>query len=206
MIRLTRRLLLSLLLALPFAGHAVAAPDLGLASLKGKVVELAQQEDKSKPGSLRSRFNAAVVSADASDHFEKMVRPAVKDMTDYTVALFDRLSAHIETPRERAAMWEFAHFFRSPRMKDLRYDVEALPFEEAFEMHAKFNALEKKLDAVCDRLDAEGKAIREERYYRKGFNNSSNDNRADNRHGQQDNRPPRQPVVRDEYGKKIRQR
>ena len=176
-------------------------------SLKGKVVELAQQEDKSKPGSLRSIFNAAVVSADANDHFEKMVRPAVKDMTDYTVNLFERISSSLHSPRERAAMWEFAHFFRSPRMNDLRFDVEALPFEEAFEMHGKFKAIEKSLNAICDRLDAEGKAIRQQREARGGFNDASNDNRGRSRHdAQQDNRPPQGPVVRDEYGKKIRQR
>lgn len=38
MIAVSRRLLLSLLLALPFAGGARAAPELDLASLKGKVV------------------------------------------------------------------------------------------------------------------------------------------------------------------------
>ncbi len=171
-------------------------------SLKGTVVELAHKEDASAPGSLRKAFTDAVVRADAGDHFDKMVRPAVKDMTDYTVTLFDRLANNLNSPKERAAMWEFAHFFRSPRMNDLRFDVQALPFEEAFEMNAKFNAIEKSLKQVCDRLDLEGKAIREQRDVRKGFNNNSNDNR----NVQQDNRPARGPVVRDEYGKKIRQR
>jgi len=180
-------------------------------ALNDKVAVLAEKEQKETGASaFRKAFRDAVhKNAKTEDYVDNMVRPALKDVTDYVTNLYDRLAAKLDEPKERAAFWEFAHFFRSPKMRDLRMDIEALPFEEASEMHEKFNVLNLKINSVCDRLDAEGKAARAERESRPAnddsFRNGFNSAGRTPRQGQNDNRP-RGPVARDDFGRKQRVR
>ncbi|MDE1151531.1 MAG: hypothetical protein PW788_03250 [Micavibrio sp.] len=186
-------------------------------SLQGKVAALAERERKDNGSSTFNQAFRDAVHKDGKveDYVDNMVRPALKDVTDYVTTLFDRLTVHLDDQKQRAAFWEFAHFFRSPKMRDLRFDVEALPFEEASEMHEKFNMLNLKVTEVCDRLDAEGKAARRLRdqsnpanddSFRNGFNGAGR-NGGSNPRGQNDNRPHRGgPVTRDDFGRKQRTR
>jgi hypothetical protein len=151
--------------------------------LRTTVAELAaRQEAQKKPG-LRKAFNDAVAKEPATKtHLDNLVRPALRDVTSYVKKTFDELSAKTSTSKERAAFWKFARFFRSQPVRDLQMDVEALPFEEASDLHRSFLQLKKDVTKVCDRLDAENKAR-----YQKQENESIPDFR-------QDNQPPATPL------------
>lgn len=124
------------------------------------VAELAAlQAQGKKRGSLSKTFNEAV-DPQARTHVDNLVRPALKEITGYVGALFNQLSAKTETPKERAAFWKFARFFRSQNMRDLQSDVEALPLPEAHELSRSFRRLSREITQVCDRLDAEAKAAK----------------------------------------------
>ena len=153
-------------------------------ALKTKVADLAaDQADGKQPGDLRKAFNDAVAKEpEAQAQLDNLVKPAIRDVTSYVRAAFDDLSKKTKTSKERAAFWAFARFFRSQPMRDLRQDIEALPFAEASEMHRGFNALGRDVTKVCDRLDAESKAK-----YAKETRESIPDFRRDVK---QDNNPP----------------
>ena len=154
------------------------------------VAEVAEAEAaQKKPGALRRAF-AGAVAADpkATELVENFIKPALTDVTTSVTTLYDDIQSKINTPKGRFDFWEFTRFFRSQQMKDLRADVEALPFEEASTLHAKFNKLATNMNAMADKLDAESKA-------RKVANpNGANDNAAKKPY--QRNNGPRKPGQR----------
>jgi len=154
------------------------------------VAEVAEAEAAlKKPGALRRAF-AGALAADpkASELVENFIKPALTDVTTSVTTLYDDIQSKINTPKGRFDFWEFTRFFRSQQMKDLRADVEALPFEEASTLHSKFNKLAASMNATADKLDAESKA-------RKAANpNGANDNAAKKPY--QRNNGPRKPGQR----------
>jgi len=169
--------------------------------LGGTVADLADAEiAKEGKSAFRNAFNAAVAKdAVVKDYLDHFVRPALDDMRTQLDGIFEHTSQHLGTPRERAVFWEFAHFVRSPKMTDLRFDVEALPFEEATALHKTLESLVPKVQAVCDRLDAEAEAFRKKKF--------ANDNRgAFNGAGRSPSAPPSQPMraPRDDFGRRLR--
>ncbi len=124
------------------------------------VAEAAEAEAaQKKPGALRRAFAGALAAdAKASALVEDFIKPALTDVTQSVTALYDDVQKNINTPKGRFDFWEFTRFFRSQQMKDLRADVEALPFEEASDLHRKFNKLAANMNAMADKLDAESKA------------------------------------------------
>lgn len=158
--------------------------------LRTKVAELAAEQDAQKKPGLRKAFNDAVAKEPATKaHLDSLVKPALSDVTHYVKKTFDELSAKTNTSKERAAFWKFARFFRSQPVRDLQMDVEALPFEEASELHRSFLQLKKDVTKVCDRLDAENKAR-----YQKQENESVPDFRQDNNPPARNTPPQGQPV------------
>ena len=180
-------------------------------ALNGTVAEIAEAEAaKNGESSFRKAFDAAVrKDAGTADHLDKLVRPALVDVSEQVNSLYTRLTQNLATPKDRAAFWEFAHFMRSPKMQDLRFDVEALPFEEASQLSKTLEKMVPEVQKTCDRLDAELDAIRR---LRGSNDNSSAFNGASQRNGRNDNRPatggPRdsnQPSTqRDDFGRRIR--
>ncbi|MEZ0223925.1 MAG: hypothetical protein ACAH83_05180 [Alphaproteobacteria bacterium] len=154
--------------------------------LRTKVAELAAQP---KSG-LRKAFNDAVAKEPATQaHLDNLVKPALRDVTNYVKNTFAELSAKTGTSKERAAFWKFARFFRSQPVRDLQTDIEALPFEEASEMHRSFLKLKTEVTKVCDRLDAENKAR-----YQKQDNESVPDFRQDNNPPARTQQPQGEPI------------
>jgi len=125
-----------------------------------KVAEIADMDARKKKGGLRQKFNAAIAKDKDSEFIVNgLVRPAIKDVTDTLTKLFRHVSYDTKGRREQD-FWEFARLFRSAQVKNLRVDIEALPVPEAAEMHRAFNLLEKDINKLADKLDAEGKARR----------------------------------------------
>jgi hypothetical protein len=159
---------------------------------KTKVADLAaDQAESKKPGDLRKAFAVAVKKDPAlEDHVEHFVKPAVRDVNAYVNKLFTDLSARVDTPKQRAAFWKFARFFRGQNVKNLQLDVEALPFEEASDLTRSFRQLAKDVTKVCDKLDAEAKAR-----YAKETRESIPDFKQDN-NPPPNTRPQGQPLPR----------
>ncbi len=132
------------------------------ADQEGKTVaEMADLEARQKKPGLRQKFNAAVAKDPQMDMIVNgLVRPAVKDVAENVSQLFRKLSRDTSDRYKEQAFWDFARFFRSAAVKELRQDVEALPVVEAADMVRTFNLLEKDINALADRLDAAGKARR----------------------------------------------
>jgi hypothetical protein len=164
------------------------------------VAEAAEAEAAlKKPGALRRAF-AGALAADpkASEIVENFIKPALADVTTSVTTLYDNIQSNIQTPKGRFDFWEFTRFFRSQQMKDLRADVEALPFEEASTLHAKFNKIAVSMNAMADKLDAEAKARKAADPRGANDNAARKPYRRDNNRGQNNGRSngPRKPGQR----------
>ena len=138
---------------------------------KTTVAALAETETRSKKPGIRKAFNDAVAKEPkAAELVDGLLRPGLRDFTQGMAEHFKRISQKTETYNQKQAVWEFARFLRSQMVKDLRADAEALPVPESAEMSRVFNQLTRDVNAICDRLDAEGKARRA---------TASNDNTGD---------------------------
>lgn len=132
-----------------------------IAQAGGKTVAEAAEIEAAlkKPGALRRAFAGALAAdSKASELVENFIKPALTDVTTSVTTLYDDILSKVNTPKGRFDFWEFTRFFRSQQMKDLRADVEALPFEEASTLNARFNKLAANMNAMADKLDAESKA------------------------------------------------
>lgn len=128
---------------------------------KTTVAALAEAETRSKKQGLRKAFNDAVAKdPKAAELVDSLLRPGLRDLTESMAAHFKRVSRKTDTRHQKKAVFDFARFFRSKMIKDLRADAEALPIPEAAEMSRVFNQLTRDVNALCDRLDTEGKADR----------------------------------------------
>lgn len=134
----------------------------GAAKQNTTVAALAEAESRAKKqGGLRGKFNAAVAQKpEAALLVDGLFRPHVDDIAESMSAYFKKISQKTETRNQKQAVWDFAHFFRSKMVKDLRADIEALPLPEAARLSRAFSQLATDMNAVLDRLDAEGKAKR----------------------------------------------
>lgn len=159
------------------------------------VAETADIEARQKKGGLRKKFNDAVAKDPEAAAIIGMVRPALDDVTQNVSSLFRRVSRSTSSRNEKDAFWEFVRFFRSPEVKNLKLDAEALPLPESAEMLRTFRQIEQDMKAKADQLDAEGKAARvargqsanddsfKKKPFKKPFRNGGSNSRV-NRPGQ----------------------